>query len=91
MSMPLRTVLARAATFFSAILVNSFEVAAVQERRTAAAGALGERALDAVALVDLHEVVADLGLLVLDEAGGEHGDTTLALVDAHLRALRTRC
>ena len=75
---------ASAFTFFSATLVNCVDVAAVQPRRAAAAGAVGERALDAVAFVDLHEIVADRGLLVLDEARGN-----TATVPCRL-AMRTR-
>ena len=77
MSLPRRTVLASASTFFVGHLGELLDVAAVQPRRAAAADVGRERALDAVALVDLHEVLADRRLLVLDEAGREHRHAAL--------------
>ena len=53
----------------------------MQPRGAAAHLALGEGALDAVALVDLHEVLADRWVLVLDQAGGEHRHLALGLGD----------
>ena len=54
--------------------------------RTAASSA-GIVAFDAVAFVDLDEVLADVSLLVLDETRWVNRDTALAITEANLRTL----
>ncbi len=73
---------ARALDVLDRRLREVVEVAAVQPRRPTAADALGERALDAVALVDLDQVLADGRVLVLDQARGEDRDPPLPLGEA---------
>jgi hypothetical protein len=64
------------------LLGEVLDVALVQPRRTAAHLTRGQRALDAVALVDPHEVAPDVGGVVFDEAGREQGDAALRLLEA---------
>ena len=52
-------------------LLETVHLARVQPGRPAAADAVGEGALHAVALVHLDQVLADRRLLVLDQAGGK--------------------
>ena len=49
--------------------LERLDVARVQPGRPAAAGSLGQRAVDPVALEDPDQVTADAGVHVLDEAG----------------------
>ena len=53
--------------------LEGLDVARVQPGRPAAAGSLGQRAVDPVALEDPDQVTADARVHVLDEAGGEDG------------------
>src|SRR5581483_4797781 len=61
------------------LLAEALEITDVQPGCAAADLPVGQRALDAVVLVDLHEVAADRGALVLDQARGEQRDAALAL------------
>src|SRR4029079_19331942 len=68
---------------FGGDLGELFDIAAVEPRRAAAGCVLGEGAFDAVTLVDLHEIVSDRGLLILDKTRGKHRDAALPLGDSH--------
>ncbi len=63
-------------------LAEAIEVPAVQQRRPTASGS-AQLTFDAVAFVDPDQGLADLRLLVLDEAGGIDRDRTLPRDEGH--------